>query len=166
MQATFNVRINRSGNLTDLLLSAFKTRMSVQVYNLWISGIISTIWIIWKIRNEVIFEDKFPSTHCALVLLWHCIREADYIDSGTMNNSLANLLILKTFKLSNRVSRAPRIIEIQWKSPTVGWIKVNTDGSANGSPGIAGCGGIFGTYIGFCKCCFAKPLRILYAFGA
>lgn len=99
------------------------------------------------------------------MLLWHCIREADYIDSGTMNNSLANLLILKTFKLSKRVSRAPRIIEIQWKSPTVGWIKVNTDGSANGSPSIVGCGGIFLTYIGFCKGCFAKPLRIIYAFG-
>lgn len=35
------------GNLTDLLLSAFKTSMSAQVFSLWISGIISTIWIIY-----------------------------------------------------------------------------------------------------------------------
>ncbi|GMN46198.1 hypothetical protein TIFTF001_015380 [Ficus carica] len=42
-----------------------------------------------------------------------------------------------TFKIHNRVSRALKIIEIEWKKPNTGWIKVNTDGVANGSPGIA-----------------------------
>ncbi|GMN53285.1 hypothetical protein TIFTF001_022429 [Ficus carica] len=83
-----------------------------------------------------------------------------------MNNSLVDLLILKTFKLYNTVSKTPRIIEIEWKKPNTRWIKVNTNGAVNGSPGIAGYGGIFQTYRGFCKGCFAKPLGVLYAFEA
>ena len=112
----------------------------------------------------VVFEDKIPNKH-ALVLIWNNIREADHIDSSIMNNnSLADILILKTFKIHSSVSRAPKIIEMEWKRPNIGWIKVNMDEAANGSPGIAGCGGIFRTYRGFCKGCFAKPLRVLYAF--
>ena len=81
-----------------------------------------------------------------------------------MNNSLVDLLILK--KLHDTVSKAPRIIEIEWKKANTWWIKVNTNGAMNGSPGIAGYGGIFRTYMGFCKACFAKPLGVLYAFEA
>ncbi|GMN27021.1 hypothetical protein TIFTF001_001497 [Ficus carica] len=112
----------------------------------------------------VVFEDKIPNKHDALVLIWNNIREADRIDYSTMNNSLTDLLILKTFKIHSRVSRAPKIIEIKWKRPNTWWIKVNMDEAANGSPGIAGCGGIFRTYRGFYKGCFAKPLGVLYAF--
>ncbi|GMN68018.1 hypothetical protein TIFTF001_037072 [Ficus carica] len=110
--------------------------------------------------------DKIPNKYDPLVLIWNNIREADRIDSGTMNNSLADLLILKTFKIQNRVSRASRIIEIEWKKPNTWWIKVNMDEAVNGSPGIVGCGGIFPTYRGFCKGCFDKPLAVLYAFEA
>lgn len=46
------------------------------------------------------------------------------------------------------------------------WIKIDTDGAANGSPGFAGCGSIFRIYRGFCKGCFSKPLGIMNAFEA
>lgn len=74
-----------------------------------------------------------------------------------MHNSINDLLILKSFKVPDRISKAPKIIEVQWKNPTPRWIKVNTNGIANGSPGNEGCRGVFRTYIGFCKDCFAKP---------
>lgn len=64
------------------------------------------------------------------------------------------------------VNKAPKIIEIQWQPPSLGWIKINTDGAAIGAPGRAGCGGIFRTYRRFCKGCFANPLDNLYAFEA
>ena len=31
---------------------------------------------------------------------------------------------------------------IRWERPPQGWMKLNTDGSANGNPGLAGCGGV------------------------
>lgn len=58
------------------------------------------------------------------------------------------------------------IIEVQWKAPLTGWIKINMDSAANESPDMTGCGGIFTTYKGFCKRCFSKPLGIMYAFEA
>lgn len=41
-------------------------------------------------------------------------------------------------------------------------LKINTDGAANGSPEMASCGGIFQTYRGFCKGCFANPMYLSY----
>ena len=43
---------------------------------------------------------------------------------------------------------------------------MNTDGSAFGSPGLAGCGGIFRTSRGFFKGAFAIPLGKAFAFEA
>lgn len=107
LQSTFKFQINRSRDLKDHLISTSKARMSSHVYNLWINGIISTMWIISKLRTGAVFEVKIPNKHGALVLIWNSIREADRINSGTINNYLVDLLILKTFKLQNRVSRAP-----------------------------------------------------------
>lgn len=62
LQAAFNVRIKRLGDLKDLFLSAFKAGMSAQVYSLWINGIISAIWPnTRKLPNAAMLEDKSPS---------------------------------------------------------------------------------------------------------
>jgi len=34
-------------------------------------------------------------------------------------------------------------IQVVWSFPLVGYIKVNMDGAAKGSPTLASCGGIF-----------------------
>ncbi|KAF1892262.1 hypothetical protein Lal_00036624 [Lupinus albus] len=57
-------------------------------------------------------------------------------------------------------------VEVTWKPPRVGWIKVNTDGATNGSPGQAGGGGIFRDFNGVFIAFFASYLEIqdaLYA---
>ena len=61
LHAAFNVRINRLWDLKNIFLSALKAHMSAQVYNLWINGIISALWITRKLRNGAMFEDKSPS---------------------------------------------------------------------------------------------------------
>ena len=33
-------------------------------------------------------------------------------------------------------------VEVGWNQPPDGWIKINRDGAAQGSPGLAGCGGL------------------------
>ncbi|KAF1862641.1 hypothetical protein Lal_00013402 [Lupinus albus] len=59
------------------------------------------------------------------------------------NNSVSNFVILREFKVNQNFQRAPRIQEVVWKAPQTGWIKINTDGAAHGSPSLAGGGCIF-----------------------
>ncbi|PON81274.1 hypothetical protein TorRG33x02_229060, partial [Trema orientale] len=47
---------------------------------------------------------------------------------------LRNLLRVK-----GRPRKAPIIVEVIWRPPLLSWVKVNTDGSAYGSPGPSGC---------------------------
>jgi len=58
--------------------------------------------------------------------------------------------LLDNFNVSPSYKRFNELIVVNWKAPTAGWIKVNTDGSLIGS--LTSCGGIFrdhkGTYLG------------------
>ncbi|GMN40542.1 hypothetical protein TIFTF001_009767 [Ficus carica] len=65
-------------------------------------------------------QGKAPIIHHAMMVLWNCIQEADALDSSTMKNSVTDLMILKHFKIANRLGRAPAIIEVQWKAPLTG----------------------------------------------
>ncbi|KAE9619304.1 putative ribonuclease H-like domain-containing protein [Lupinus albus] len=55
---------------------------------------------------------------------------------------------------------APSIVEVTCQPPIVGWLKVNTDGTANGSPGQAGGGGICRDSNGVFITCFVSYLEI------
>ena len=83
-----------------------------------------------------------------------------------MRNSISDLLILHRLNIKGSVGKAPRITEVQWLPPNPGWIKVNTDGSTNGSSNPAGYGGVFRTYRGFFKGCFSCPIGVTCAFEA
>ncbi|KAF3452094.1 hypothetical protein FNV43_RR08190 [Rhamnella rubrinervis] len=62
-----------------------------------------------------------------------------------------------------RSSRAPQFIQVVWSPPPRGWLKVNTDGAADGCPGPGGCGGFFVTSRGFIKA-FSDSSDSCYAF--
>ena len=51
--------------------------------------------------------------------------------------------------------KAPKIIPVIWRPPPESWVKINTDGSAFGTPSISGAGGIFRNARGFSKGAFA-----------
>ena len=53
-----------------------------------------------------------------------------------------------------------------WSPPRPGWTKINTDGSAVGSPGITSCRGVFRMYMNFVHSCFDLSLTILHVFEA
>lgn len=38
--------------------------------------------------------------------------------------------------------RRKQSLQIRWSKPELGWVKLNTDGSFIGNPGLAGCGGL------------------------
>ncbi|PON49250.1 Ribonuclease H [Parasponia andersonii] len=102
----------------------------------------------------------------AITLVWHTIGESYNVGSGTIRNSLKELGILKCLNIKLKPSKAPKIVEVFWQVPLVGWLKINIDGAAYGCPGLAGYGGIFRISRGFFKRGFAISISKAYAFEA
>ncbi|KAK2662084.1 hypothetical protein Ddye_000658 [Dipteronia dyeriana] len=92
------------------------------------------------------------------------IRDSNHLITGGMYNSQYEVLLLRHIQVVHRPCKASKILEVFWRSHPPGWIKVNTDGSSNGSPGPSGCGGIFRNCRRFVKGCFVVPLGVMYAF--
>ncbi|KAF1877306.1 hypothetical protein Lal_00012077 [Lupinus albus] len=63
-------------------------------------------------------------------------------------NSVQNFVILREFNVKLNFQKAPRIREVVWLAPLIGWIKINSDGAAHGAPGFAGGGIIFRDFNG------------------
>lgn len=59
------------------------------------------------------------------------------------SSSMSDFIILKAFNVTIHPPNAPRIMEVFWMPPHRDWIKCNSDGAAQGVPGVAACGGIF-----------------------
>ena len=85
---------------------------------------------------------------------------------GCRKNYQEDLSILHNLSIKGRPPDGPSIIPVKWNLPPSGWTKVNIDGVARGSPGKAGCGGIFRTCRWFIKGCFSLILGIRLAFEA
>ncbi|PON47283.1 Ribonuclease H, partial [Parasponia andersonii] len=92
--------------------------------------------------------------------------EAESLISGTMFNSMNDLLILRELRVKGKSRKVPIIIEVIWRPPPLSWIKVNTDGSTYGSSGSYGYSGVFQTHRGFIRGCFSILLGTSYAFEA
>ena len=89
----------------------------------WRYTFLFAIWVIWLKSNSWVFQNK-KSHH----------SEAAEIRHRTLEFYLCGL--------SPR--NPPRLIEkhIRCERPNQGWMKLNTDGSSLGNPGIAGGGGV------------------------
>ena len=79
---------------------------------------------------------------------------------------MVELQILQRFQVSGRPSKAPRTLKVNWRPPPLGCLKVNMDGAAFGSPGLASCVGVFCTCKSFVKGCFANPHGVSFTFEA
>ena len=44
--------------------------------------------------------------------------------------------------LNPRISGSRKLIQIRWEKPLLGWVCLNTNGSALGNPGRVSCGGV------------------------
>ena len=162
----FGHRVRLDGSIVDLWLKALKARFSSQIYDFWKSAIVLACQVVWQICNRAVFDGIKPSSHNAIALVWRFVRESNDPISGTMNNSAVDLIVLKNLNLSGKPSKASRVIEVHWSFPPSGQLKINTDGAAFGSPGLARCAVVFRTSRGFVKGCFAIPLGIAFAFEA
>lgn len=99
----------------------------------------------------------------ALGFISHAIKEINVSNNGSMFNKVDDLFILQKVEVQPLYSRALRVISITWHFSQLYWLKVNIDGAALGSLGIAGGGRVFRNTRGFVKCCFAAPFGVAFA---
>ena len=94
-------------------------------------------------RNSTTFQNVFLLINVAIRRLCLSIKKADIFRIGFMDNSQLDLITLRCLGVSGIPKPLQRIYSVIWVPPPVGWVKINTDGAAKGSPGLAGAGGIF-----------------------
>ncbi|KAL6190001.1 hypothetical protein ACLB2K_036402 [Fragaria x ananassa] len=121
---------------------------------------------IWDARNFIRFRERRLTPDCLIHSIKLQIREIDSWGLGTMHNSVGELCIFSALGIKGRVSRSHQIREVHWHAPSAFRVKVNTDGAARGTPGLAGFGGIFQYHLGNCMGCFTGSIGIATALEA
>ncbi|KAK2637423.1 hypothetical protein Ddye_032215 [Dipteronia dyeriana] len=106
--------------------------------------------ILGSLRLSVLFNGSLT--------VWCSVYNVNRLGIDCMRNCVDDLLNLYRFGLCGRLGKASIIKSVVRSPPTPGWIKVNTNGAALGSPGVGGCGDVFRTCRSFAKACFAVPL--------
>ncbi|GLU17744.1 hypothetical protein SLE2022_341000 [Rubroshorea leprosula] len=91
---------------------------------------LSTIWLIWKDRNALVFRNhrSRPQELCATI--W---QYAKYTEIAMSSSSLVK-------------SRLPRWV--RWMPPMEGWYKLSSDGSFNVTSNSASAGGLIRDFLG------------------
>ena len=133
---------------------------SPQLKELWLICFTSVLWFLWHARNQVRFESRNFTVAAVCRLISGHIQAASRLATGPMHNTIQDLRILKTFGACCRLRRAPRVVEVNWHPPLIGWIKINSDGAWKHGEGIGGFGAIFRDYKGQFLGAFASNLDI------
>ena len=108
--------------IMDLLFYGLNGR-SQQLRELWLICFTTTLWFIWKARNTMKHDGRFIGVDVLRRLILGHIQAANRLATGCMFNSLEELRVLKSYNISCRPRRAPRIIEVNWHPPILGWVK-------------------------------------------
>ena len=81
------------------------------------------MWNIWKNRNHFVFKGRQQNPSLAKIITNHAL---EFFFCASQTNTLQTWV-------TNLV---------KWDRPKLGWMKLNTNGSSLGNPGIAGGGGV------------------------
>jgi len=60
-----------------------------------------------------------------------------------MRNDMFDFNVLNFFYIHTRNGKVLHPLPVRWEFPSPGWVKINIDGVARGSPDLVSCGGIF-----------------------
>ncbi|XP_057811613.1 uncharacterized protein LOC131025845 [Salvia miltiorrhiza] len=129
----------------NFLAEAWNYKLSSLTTSFWKAGIITLLWAVWMQRNRCIHDNqRFEASR-----ILHTIKVAfndmdnNFQKLGHMDNNWKDYLILRHIGVRSRPSPPPDFVNIYWSTPSPPWIKVNTDGSAAGAPGLIAAGGVF-----------------------
>lgn len=93
------------------------------------------------------------------------MKEVEFFRVGSTRN-IDYFRVLKQHGFTILPTRSEKIIEVKWQPQPPCYMKINIDGSALGSPGTAGYGGLFQNARGFLHGAFTGSLGTAYAFEA
>ncbi|XP_057774946.1 uncharacterized protein LOC130993927 [Salvia miltiorrhiza] len=155
-------------DIHSFLVLAWNAKFSSQVNSFWKLGVLSLLWRIWKGRNRVVFNDESFDPRAVMSFVKVAFKELDAssFKIGSVSNSWQDYLITRSLGVVSRASPPPLMIEVYWWPPVGQWIKVNTDGSAAGSPGAIAAGTVFRDKFGWVRGCFHLKCGRGYAFEA
>ncbi|PON44754.1 hypothetical protein PanWU01x14_264430 [Parasponia andersonii] len=80
--------------------------------------------------SKLLFDNEFTSMHSAISFIWCAVVESNLTAKGSMRNSVEDLDILECLHVHLKPPNAPKFVEVYWRVPPVGWLKVNIDGAA------------------------------------
>ncbi|XP_019430144.1 PREDICTED: uncharacterized protein LOC109337590, partial [Lupinus angustifolius] len=130
------------------------------------AAVVLAVTTIWHYRNLSRFQDKKLLLPQAINRTKSSLTLAGNSSSAIASSSLLDSLIIRSLKVQVNYRKSPRILEVNWKLPPFGRVKINTDGAARGHPGHAGGGGIFRDHNGLFMGAFSTYFGIhdaLYA---
>ncbi|WJX41072.1 hypothetical protein P8452_28481 [Trifolium repens] len=130
------------------LLGMCSRGWSPQVRDIIIASIVNIIWLVWKCRNNIRFNDILPNFPRDLIYLKSLIYQAASHSKGHMFSSIQEFSVIKYFGANCHPPPPPSIKQVNWIRPPFNWVKCNTDGASRGSPGASSCGGIFRDHLG------------------
>ena len=97
------------------------------------------VWNLWLHRNNYVFK-------------------TDKLERSYFKKSIKDSTEFFSVGRNVKMPKAKIIVEVGWEKPPMGWVKLNTDGSAIGSTGRAGGGGAIRNHEGQWLKGYARPL--------
>ena len=89
----------------------------------WRTILLFAIWLIWKSKNQVVFNGKPQNPRLAI--------------------EISNRAMEFSFCASNSIKPSSMVMkQVRWEKPQGGWVKLNTDGASGSVVDRSGCGGI------------------------
>ncbi|KAH6768392.1 Chalcone and stilbene synthase family protein [Perilla frutescens var. frutescens] len=85
---------------------------------------------------------------------------------GFMLNSVSDLIAIRTLGVNARSAPPPIVLQVVWRPPPQDWIKINTDGSAIGSPGKIATSDVFRRHDGSVVFYFHNDEGVGFSFRA
>ncbi|KAH6758884.1 hypothetical protein C2S51_019119 [Perilla frutescens var. frutescens] len=152
----------------ELISFCVKCKFSSQIAILWRIGVITLVWSIWNVRNRATYDEYKPSWFSMVTAVRIALRESEFISAkmGFMKNNMEDLSILCAAGVKGRIKTPNLLKSVVWFPPPRGWVKINTDSSAVGAPGILAYGGILRNHMGSVIACFHENLGVGFAFEA
>ena len=98
---------------------------------------------IWHARNMQVFQERQFTFHHYLTSLMGWLRMVSVIAKNHICYDVLDIFILRDLGVQSRPCRAPLSIHVHWLPSQIGWVKLNTDGMAQGALGRTAAGGVF-----------------------
>ena len=78
----------------------------------WQAGIVFVLWVVRLLRKHATFRGRQVVFAEAFTLVWWFIREANLLQSGTMQNSFDEVLYLRRLQVDGHLTKT----HVFWKS--------------------------------------------------